>query len=72
MTGRRQRRAAGSVLVAGACLAVTAVVAVAAVLILGFIRNGLTLMSISSDYQQWISGFLLLASVLITEIRIRR
>jgi ribose/xylose/arabinose/galactoside ABC-type transport system permease subunit len=45
---------------------------VAAVLILGFIRNGLTLMSISSDYQQWITGFLLLASVLITEIRIRR
>lgn len=45
---------------------------VLAVLILGIIRNGLTLMSVSSDYQQWITGFLLLVSVLISEIRIRK
>ena len=43
-----------------------------AVLILGVIRNGLTLMSVSSDYQQWITGFLLLLSVLISEIRVRK
>lgn len=42
-----------------------------AVIILGMIRNGLTLMSISSDYQQWITGFLLLVSVLIAGIRIK-
>jgi ribose transport system permease protein len=41
-----------------------------AVLILGSIRNGLTLLSVSSDFQQWITGFLLLASVLISEIRV--
>lgn len=45
---------------------------VLAVLILGVIRNGLTLMSVSSDYQQWITGFLLLVSVLISEIRVRK
>lgn len=45
---------------------------VLAVLILGVIRNGLTLMSVSSDYQQWITGFLLLLSVLISEIRVRK
>lgn len=43
---------------------------VLAVLILGVIRNGLTLMSVSSDYQQWITGFLLLVSVLISEIKV--
>lgn len=43
---------------------------VLAVLILGIIRNGLTLMSVSSDYQQWITGFLLLISVLISEIKV--
>ena len=43
---------------------------VLAVLILGSIRNGLTLLSVSSDFQQWITGFLLLASVLISEIRV--
>ena len=43
---------------------------VLAVLILGIIRNGLTLLSVSSDFQQWITGFLLLASVLISEIRV--
>lgn len=42
-----------------------------AVLILGVIRNGLTLMSVPSDYQQWITGFLLLVSVLISEIKVR-
>lgn len=42
-----------------------------AVLILGIIRNGLTLMSIPSDYQQWITGFLLLVSVLTAGIRIK-
>ena len=42
-----------------------------AVIILGIIRNGLTLMSISSDYQQWITGFLLLVSVLVSGIRIK-
>ena len=42
-----------------------------AVIILGMIRNGLTLMSISSDYQQWITGFLLLVSVLVSGIRIK-
>lgn len=44
---------------------------VLAVIILGMIRNGLTLMSISSDYQQWITGFLLLVSVLVSGIRIK-
>ena len=43
---------------------------VLAVLILGIIRNGLTLLSVSSDFQQWVTGFLLLASVLISEIRV--
>ena len=43
---------------------------VPAVLILGIIRNGLTLLSVSSDFQQWVTGFLLLASVLISEIRV--
>ena len=42
-----------------------------AVIILGIIRNALTLMSISSDYQQWITGFLLLISVLVSGIRIK-
>ena len=45
---------------------------VLAVLILGVIRNGLTLMSVSSDYQQWITGFLLLVSVLISEIKVHK
>ncbi len=45
---------------------------VLAVLILGVIRNGLTLMSVSSDYQQWITGFLLLVSVFISEIKVHK
>lgn len=42
-----------------------------AVLILGVIRNGLTLMSVPSDYQQWITGVLLLASVLLARVRFK-
>lgn len=45
---------------------------VLAVLILGVIRNGLTLMSVPSDYQQWMTGFLLLTSVLISEIKVHK
>ena len=44
---------------------------VLSVLILGVIRNGLTLMSVPSDYQQWITGVLLLASVLLARVRIK-
>ena len=44
---------------------------VLAIIILGMIRNGLTLMSVPSDYQQWITGFLLLVSVLVSGIRIK-
>lgn len=40
-----------------------------AVLILGVIRNGLTIISVSSFYQQFIIGLILLASVLFSEIR---
>jgi ribose/xylose/arabinose/galactoside ABC-type transport system permease subunit len=40
-----------------------------AVLILGAIRNGLTIISVSSFYQQFIIGLILLASVLFSEIR---
>jgi len=40
-----------------------------AVLILGVIRNGLTIVSISSFYQQFLIGLILLASVLFSEIR---
>jgi len=40
-----------------------------AVLILGVIRNGLTIISVSSFYQQFIIGMILLASVLFSEIR---
>lgn len=41
-----------------------------AVVILATIRNGLTLLSIPADFQQWITGFLLLVSVLISEIKV--
>lgn len=41
----------------------------AAVLLLGLVRNGLTVMSISSFYQQFITGLLLLAAVLFSELR---
>ena len=48
-----------------AALAGTAV----AVLLLGTIRNGLTLMSVSSYYQQFITGAILLCAVVTAEIR---
>lgn len=40
-----------------------------AVLLLGVIRNGLTIMSISSFYQQFAIGLILLVSVLFSEIK---
>lgn len=43
-----------------------------AVILLGLIRNGLTLMSISSYYQQFITGILLLLAVVLAELRQRR
>lgn len=43
-----------------------------ACLLLGVIKNGLTILSISSYYQQFIIGALLLAAVVITEIRQRK
>ena len=51
-----------------ASLAGTAV----AVLLLGTIRNGLTLMSVSSYYQQFITGAILLCAVVTAELRERR
>lgn len=42
---------------------------VIAVFLLGLIRNGLTIMSISSDYQQFITGVILLSSILVAEIK---
>lgn len=43
-----------------------------AVFLLGMIRNGLTLMSISSYYQQFITGAILLCAVVAAELRQRR
>ena len=43
-----------------------------AVLLLGTIRNGLTLMSVSSYYQQFITGAILLCAVVTAELRERR
>lgn len=45
---------------------------VVAVILLGMVRNGLTLLSISSYYQQFITGVVLLLSVLLAEIRERK
>ena len=45
---------------------------VAAVLLLGMIRNGLTLLSVSPYYQQFITGLILLFAVIAAEIRERR
>lgn len=45
---------------------------VIAVFLLGLIRNGLTIMSISSDYQQFITGAILLGSILVAEIKEHR
>lgn len=44
----------------------------AAVFLLGLIRNGLTLMSVSSYYQQFITGGILLCAVVAAELRERR
>lgn len=43
-----------------------------AVFLLGLIRNGLTIMSVSSYYQQFITGMLLLIAVVIAELRERK
>ena len=43
-----------------------------AVFLLGLIRNGLTLLSISSYYQQFITGGILLCAVIAAELRERR
>lgn len=45
---------------------------VAAVFLLGLIRNGLTIMSVSSYYQQFITGALLLCAVTVAELRERK
>lgn len=45
---------------------------IVAVLLLGMIRNGLTLLSVSPYYQQFITGAILLAAVVIAELRERR
>ncbi|MEA5059836.1 MAG: ABC transporter permease [Candidatus Pelethousia sp.] len=45
---------------------------VIAVFLLGLIRNGLTIMSVSSYYQQFITGAMLLCAVVIAELRERR
>ena len=45
---------------------------VIAVFLMGLIRNGLTIMSISPYYQQFITGGILLIAVVIAEIRSRR
>ena len=43
-----------------------------AVLLLSSIRNGLTLLRISSYYQQLITGVILLCAVITAELRQRR
>ena len=43
-----------------------------AVILLGLIRNGLTVMSVSSYYQQFVTGALLLIAVVTAELRERR
>ena len=45
---------------------------VIAVILLGLIRNGLTVMSVSSYYQQFVTGALLLIAVITAEFRERR
>ena len=44
---------------------------VIAVFLMGLIRNGLTIMSVSSYYQQFITGAMLLCAVVIAELRER-
>lgn len=45
---------------------------VVAVFLLGLIRNGLTIMSVSSYYQEFITGAMLLCAVVIAELRERK
>lgn len=45
---------------------------VVAVFLMGLIRNGLTIMSVSSYYQQFITGAMMLCAVIIAEMRERR
>lgn len=45
---------------------------VIAVFLMGLIRNGLTIMSVSSYYQQFITGAMLLCAVVAAELRERR
>lgn len=45
---------------------------VVAVFLLGLIRNGLTIMSVSSYYQQFVTGAILLCAVIVAEFRERR
>ena len=45
---------------------------VIAVFLLGMIRNGLTLLSVSSYYQQFTTGAVLLIAVLIAEFKDRK
>ena len=45
---------------------------VIAVFLMGLIRNGLTIMSVSSYYQQFITGAMLLVAVVIAEFRERK
>ena len=45
---------------------------VVAVFLLGMIRNGLTVLSVSSYYQQFITGAILLCAVVAAELRSRR
>ena len=45
---------------------------VIAVFLMGLIRNGLTIMSVSSYYQQFVTGAMLLMAVLVAEFRERK
>ena len=45
---------------------------IVACLILNVMRNGLTMLSISSNYQQLLTGLIVLVSVIISEIKSRK
>lgn len=45
---------------------------VLAVLLLGLVRNGLTLLSVSSNFQQLITGIIFIASIVFSEIKARK
>ena len=45
---------------------------VIAVFLMGLIRNGLTILSVSSYYQQFLTGAMLLCAVVIAEFRERK